>query len=99
MRPVLKLPFASIGLVAAPAAALVLGLVVWGWGSLEIARWLWIGGIGAVLAALMFSIAGRLRRGEFGLDIIAALAASKAQDDGEPLASLQWTSPRFTSLN
>jgi heavy metal translocating P-type ATPase len=81
-------PSSAILLVAAPAAALALGLLAWALGSPEIARWLWIPGTAAVLAALVFSAAARLRRGEFGLDIIAALAMAGALVIGEELAGV-----------
>ena len=81
-------PLASIRLVAAPAAALVFGSLAWGLGSPATARWFWILGIGVVLATLVFSIAAGLRGGEFGLDIIAALAMAGALAIGEELAGV-----------
>ena len=80
--------FPSVGLAVAPAAALMIGLMAWGSGSLEIARWVWIGGIGVVLAALAYSIVTRLRQGEFGLDVIALLAMAGALAIGEELAGV-----------
>ncbi|WP_246669141.1 heavy metal translocating P-type ATPase [Ancylobacter sp. TS-1] len=60
--------------------------VVWLAGRPELAERIWIGATGTVLAVLLVTIAGSLRRGEFGLDLIAALAMGGALAFGENLA-------------
>jgi heavy metal translocating P-type ATPase len=74
------------GLVAAPALALVVGAAAWAMGAGQIARWAWAVGTAVVLAALVVSMVRHLRRGEFGLDAIAALAMASALTFGEQLA-------------
>lgn len=54
--------------------------------SAEAAGWLWTGGTVPVLLALLAEIATSLRRGEVGLDIVAALSMGAALAFGEPLA-------------
>ena len=51
-----------------------------------VAHWFFVAGIVAVLAALLASIVKSLARGQFGLDIIAALSMSGALYAGEALA-------------
>lgn len=75
-------------LVGAPFLLLVLGLAAWTTGFNEIARWAWVVGTALVLAELLVSIAGSLRRGEFGLDAIAVLAMTAALTFGEELAGI-----------
>ncbi|CAA0087140.1 Silver exporting P-type ATPase [Starkeya nomas] len=71
-----------------PALVLVLAISAAAWlaGRHDIADALWIAATGAVLAVLSVEIVGSLRRGEFGLDLIAALAMAGALAFGENLA-------------
>ncbi len=75
-------------LPAVPAASLVAGLLAWATGSPGIARLLFALGTAAVLAALIVSIVRTLAKGDFGLDIIAALAMAAALVGGEELAGV-----------
>jgi heavy metal translocating P-type ATPase len=75
-------------LVTIPAVGLALGFAAswFGWGE-------WSGGIWAaatlpVLAALLMEIVSSLRRGDIGLDIVAALSMSAALFFGENLAAV-----------
>ncbi|WP_028230305.1 heavy metal translocating P-type ATPase [Paraburkholderia mimosarum] len=61
-------------LLAVCAAALAAGTGCWLAGSVDAARLIWLMGPLPVLAALVVSIAGALRRREAGVDILAALA-------------------------
>src|SRR5262249_61694114 len=81
-----KLPFASVRLVAALAGLLMFGVLSWVVGWAGIARWSWAACIAATLLALLLSAAVRLRQGEFGLDVIAALAMAGALPVGGGLA-------------
>ena len=51
------------------------------------ARAVWAAGVAPVLAALLIEILGSLRRGEVGLDIVAALSMSAGLFFGETLAA------------
>ncbi|WBL32833.1 heavy metal translocating P-type ATPase [Sinirhodobacter sp. HNIBRBA609] len=74
-------------LIAVALAGLCLGLLLHFSGQEVPARWVWAAGVAPVLAALVFEIADGLRRGEFGLDIVAALSMSSALIFGETLAA------------
>ena len=74
-------------LIAVALAGLCLGLLLHFTGQEAPARWVWAAGVAPVLAALVFEIADGLRRGEFGLDIVAALSMSSALIFGETLAA------------
>ena len=50
--------------------------------------WVWAGFTLPVLAALLFEIVSSLRRGEVGLDIVAALSMTAALVFGEELAAV-----------
>lgn len=67
---------------------LVIGGGAWMIGQPHRAAWLWIGGTMAVLAFLVVHIMRSLRRGAFGLDLIAALAMTGALVLGEHLAGI-----------
>jgi ATPase, P-type (transporting), HAD superfamily, subfamily IC/heavy metal translocating P-type ATPase len=54
----------------------------------EIAAWLWMGGTATVLLVLLVDVVLSLRRGEFGLDLIAALAMAGALALNEHLAGI-----------
>ena len=77
-RPLLA-ALALLGLIAGFAAKLI-GLGAWSgtvWGAVTL----------PILLALLFEIATSLRRGDFGLDIVAALSMSAALAVGESLAA------------
>jgi len=74
-------------LVAIPAVGLALGFVAYladqaGWSS-----WIWSAATLPVLAVLLAEIVSSLRRGDVGLDIVAALSMSAALVFGEHLAA------------
>jgi heavy metal translocating P-type ATPase len=73
-------------LLLAPAMALLVGGILYFSGFEPFARWAWTAGIMPVLAVLLVSIVGSLAKGDFGLDVIAALAMGGAIAAGEPLA-------------
>lgn len=75
---------ASIGIAAAGLAGGFAALAV---GRADVAGWIWTAGVLPVLAVLVVEIAGSLRRGEFGLDLVAALSMSAALAVGESLAA------------
>ena len=74
-------------LVVAIAAALIAGLVLSALGQTDLATLAYRAGTAAVLVTLVFSIVASLRRGQFGLDIVAALAMAGALAVGENLAA------------
>src|SRR5687768_15369649 len=73
-------------LVIIAAATLAGGLAAQLLGSSRMATWIWIGGISPVLATLIIEIVVSLRRGEVGLDIVAALSMGGSLVVNEPLA-------------
>jgi len=78
----------SPGLVLVPALALVVGLLAMLGGWANEARLIFAAGIVPVLGVLVITIIQSLRKGEFGLDIIAALAMGGALLGGETLAGV-----------
>lgn len=72
-------------LVAIAVLGLATGVVAWAVGA-DWARWAWMAGTVPVLAALIVEIITSLRRGEVGLDLVAALSMSVALAFGEELA-------------
>ena len=76
------------GLVAIPAMALVAGFAASALGAGEWRNGIWIAGTLPVLAVLLVEIVTSLRKGELGLDIVAALSMSAALVFGEHLAAL-----------
>lgn len=72
-------------LVAVATAGLIGGFVFWLAGTPS-ADWIWSAGTAIVLAGLMLEIVTTLRRGEVGLDLVAALSMLAAIIFGEPLA-------------
>ena len=70
------------------AATLAAGAATWLEGRPDLSGGLWISGTLAALAFLLADIALSLRRGEFGLDLIAALAMGGALLLGEHLAGV-----------
>jgi heavy metal translocating P-type ATPase len=75
------------GLVAIPAAGLVLGFVFVALGRGGYSEWTWAASTLPVLAALLVEIVSSLRRGDVGLDIVAALSMTAALVFGEELAA------------
>lgn len=73
-------------LVAIAAMGLSAGSIAWFWAQPEAAGWAWWAGTAPVLAALMVEIVTSLRRGQVGLDLVAALSMTAALAFGEPLA-------------
>ena len=76
-----------IFLLTLSALGLGVGAALWLAGLPEPARVAWGGGVVPVLAALCVEMIGCLRKGEFGLDIVAALSMSAALFFGETLAA------------
>ena len=76
----------ALALAIIPALALASGLAAMAFSHSALAHWFFVAGIVTVLAALLASIVKSLARGEFGLDIIAALSMSGALYAGEALA-------------
>ncbi|HTN98401.1 MAG TPA: heavy metal translocating P-type ATPase [Nordella sp.] len=72
-------------LVTIAVVGLAAGTFAWASGA-GWARWAWMAGTVPVLAALIFEIITSLRRGEVGLDLVAALSMSVALAFGEELA-------------
>jgi heavy metal translocating P-type ATPase len=75
-------------IVACPLAGLLIGFGLHQLGENELARSTWAWATLPVLVALCIEIVITLRRGEFGLDIVAALSMSAALVFGEPLAAV-----------
>jgi heavy metal translocating P-type ATPase len=77
----------KIALLALALSGLISGGALWLFGAGEWAGRLWAAGVVPVLAALILEILRSLRRGEVGLDIVAALSMSAALLFGESLAA------------
>jgi heavy metal translocating P-type ATPase len=76
------------GALAISAVSLLSGLAFWLLGRPEVSAWLWSGGTIPVLAVLLVEIVVSLRRGDVGLDIVAALSMLAALIFGEHLAAV-----------
>ena len=74
-------------LVALPAVGLAAGLAARAAGAVDLAAGLWIAATLPVLVALVAEIVSSLRRGDVGLDIVAALSMTAALVFGEHLAA------------
>jgi heavy metal translocating P-type ATPase len=81
------MPRLELALLAIAIAGLAGGVAGSMLGSYAAADVLWWAGTLPVLVALLVEIARSLRRGDFGLDLIAALSMSAALAIGEPLAA------------
>lgn len=92
VSPAMASPLSSqwrtMALAAVPATALIIGLATMAMGRSDTAAYIFAAGIIPVLAALLISIVRSLSRGEFGLDIIAALSMSGALLANEALAGV-----------
>ncbi len=73
--------------IAVAATGLAAGLAAWAAGRGDLADLFWAAGVLPVLAVLVVEILGSLRRGEVGLDLVAALSMSAALVVGETLAA------------
>jgi len=73
-------------LVIVALLGLAAGIGAYWLGSPQLAVWLWGIATVPVLGALIWQIVGSLRRGDLGLDIVAALSMSAALIFGETLA-------------
>jgi heavy metal translocating P-type ATPase len=73
-------------LVVIAVAGLAVGAGAWLWAPEGWADWAWAVGTLPILAALVVEIVTSLRRGEVGLDLVAALSMTAALAFGEPLA-------------
>lgn len=81
----IQVPSARTFLLAIAAGGLTIGTVAWIAGEAW-SGWAWSAGTAIVLAGLIVEIVTSLRRGEVGLDIVAALSMSAALAFGELLA-------------
>ncbi len=75
-------------LVALPALGLASGLLALLWGHEAWAGRIWAGATIPVLAVLLIEIVASLRRGDVGLDVVAALSMTGALLFGEHLAAV-----------
>ena len=75
-------------LVGFPAAGLILGFGLRFAGFESWVGWVWAFSATPVLLALLVEIANSLRRGDFGLDIVAALSMTGALALGQELAAV-----------
>jgi heavy metal translocating P-type ATPase len=75
-------------LVGLPAFGLALGFALPLLGYPEVQDWVWAAFTVPVLFALFYEIVSSLRRGEVGLDIVAALSMAAALAIGENLAAI-----------
>ena len=66
-------PHSSTALLALAAVGLAAGIALWLSRRADLAGWVWLAGTIPVLLALIVEILRSLRRGEVGLDIVAAL--------------------------
>jgi heavy metal translocating P-type ATPase len=73
-------------LVALPATGLLLGFAAYLFGWQSWSGWIWASATAPVLAALIVNIVTSLRRGDIGLDVIAALSMAAALTFAEYLA-------------
>jgi cation transport ATPase len=74
-------------LVGLPALGLALGFVARLTGYADWSPWIWGAATLPVLAVLLVEIVSSLRRGDVGLDIVAALSMTAALIFGETLAA------------
>ncbi len=78
--------FHSIILLVVAGAGLAIGLSLWGLGLDVPAEYVWGVATAPILLGLVIQIIVSLRRGDVGLDIVAALSMSAALAFGQPLA-------------
>ena len=74
-------------LITIAVTGLVMGLGLRVMGHHDWASWAWVAATLPVLAALLAEIVTSLRRGDYGLDVVAALSMSAALAFGETLAA------------
>jgi heavy metal translocating P-type ATPase len=87
MAPDSELKIARPYLAGLAAAGLAAGIAAGLTGHADWARWIWTAATLPVLAALLIEIVTSLRRGDVGLDIVAALSMTGALVFGESLAA------------
>ncbi len=75
-------------LIGFPAAGLILGFGLRFAGFEPWMKWIWAFSAAPVLLALLVEIASSLRRGDFGLDIVAALSMTGSLALGQELAAV-----------
>jgi heavy metal translocating P-type ATPase len=80
--------FFQRALIAVALGALVLGLIAWGAGRADVARWIWGGGTVPVVVALLVSMVSDFLAGRLGVDAVAFVSMSGALALGEPLAGI-----------
>ncbi len=78
--------FHSVVLVTIAGVGLLVGLGLWWLGSNVLAEYIWGVATTPILLGLIIQIISSLRRGDVGLDIVAALSMSAAIGFGQPLA-------------
>ena len=76
----------SLLLAGLAVLGLATGAALWALGKSDLAAWAWAAGTAPVLLALLYEIVMSLRRGDVGLDVVAALSMTAALAFGEPLA-------------
>ena len=74
-------------LIVVALSGLIVGLALWVRGDAASANAVWMGATIPVLAVLIVEIITSLRRGDFGLDVVAALSMIAALLFGEMLAA------------
>jgi hypothetical protein len=88
-KSILKLQkFIRPAIIGVPAIGLVLGIAVQLSGWVDWASWIWAAATFPVLLILLTEIVVSLRRGDLGLDVIAALSMLSALLFGEHLAAV-----------
>jgi cation transport ATPase len=80
--------FFQRALIAVALAALALGLVAWGIGRDDVARWIWAAGTIPVVLALLVSMVREFMAGRLGVDAVAFVSMSGALALGETLAGI-----------
>ncbi|QYO78309.1 heavy metal translocating P-type ATPase [Devosia salina] len=74
-------------LIAIALGGMILGFILWALGQPELAPFAWTLATIPVLAGLLLQIISSLRRGDVGLDVLAALSMTAALLFGEQLAA------------
>ena len=80
--------YKDTGLLGIALFSLVVGFGLRFAGFARLGETVWVAGVVPVLAVLLVEIVRSLRKGEFGLDIVAALSMSAAVVFGEELAAI-----------
>ena len=88
MSSILTERFLRRALIVTALAGLVLGLLAWGIGRVELANWFWAAGTGPVVIGLLVSMIRDFLAGRMGVDAIALVSMSAALALGENLAGV-----------